>query len=404
MSPRPSRRTYAGVVLAALVGLGLVVGVVASTGASTDHRTGDAASVLSPPEPPEVEAQRLSAVPAGKQKALRAGEQRLTLEMPEEYTPSTTGAGTDDYRCFLLDPELTEDVWLTGSHVLPGNADVVHHVILFKLEEDQVEDAEALDHKTVAPGWSCFGGTGLDGGRGSLTNANWLAAWAPGGDERTVKKGFGTRLEAGSRVVMQVHYNLLQGATPDRSATQLRWMPGDTDLTALHTYLMPAPVELPCRAERADGPLCTREAARADLERRFGSAAGTADVLHLLCGEQEPGGTTTCTRRVPQEMTVHAAAGHMHLLGREIEVVANAGTPDERTILDIDLWDFDDQGAQPVEPLTVTCRHEQWLRDKLPAFEGEQEKYVMWGDGSTDEMCLGTLTVSYASGEAVSPF
>ena len=103
MSPRPSRRTYAGVVLAALVGLGLVVGVVASTGASTDHRTGDAASVLSPPEPPEVEAQRLSAVPAGKQKALRAGEQRLTLEMPEEYTPSTTGAGTDDYATKPID-------------------------------------------------------------------------------------------------------------------------------------------------------------------------------------------------------------------------------------------------------------------------------------------------------------
>ena len=41
------------------------------------------------------------------------------------------GTGTDDYRCFLLDPQLTKDVYLTGTFVKPGNADVVHHVILF---------------------------------------------------------------------------------------------------------------------------------------------------------------------------------------------------------------------------------------------------------------------------------
>ena len=111
-------------------------------------------------------------------------------------------------------------------------------------------------------------------------------------------------------------------------------------------------------------------------------------------------------------MTVLGVGGHMHLLGREISVVANQGTPQERTLLDIDLWDFDDQGAQPVEPLTlqpgdtltVTCRHEQWLRDKLPAFEGQQEKYVLWGEGSTDEMCLGTLSVAYAAGAPTSRF
>ena len=32
----------------------------------------------------------------------------MTLEMPAAYTPSApTGVGTDDYRCFLLDPHLT---------------------------------------------------------------------------------------------------------------------------------------------------------------------------------------------------------------------------------------------------------------------------------------------------------
>ena len=43
----------------------------------------------------------------------------------------------------------------------------------------------------------------------------------------------------------------------------------------------------------------------------------------------------------------------------------------------------------------MTCTHRQWLRDKLPAFAGQEERYVLWGEGSTDEMCLGTLQVAY---------
>jgi hypothetical protein len=92
----------------------------------------------------------------------------------------------------------------------------------------------------------------------------------------------------------------------------------------------------------------------------------------------------------------------MHLLGREIRIEANPGTPRARTLLDIGTWDFDDQGARPVKParlragdtVEVTCRHDQALRDVLPAFEGQPDRYVVWGDGTTDEMCLGMLMVT----------
>ena len=44
----------------------------------------------------------------------------------------------------------------------------------------------------------------------------------------------------------------------------------------------------------------------------------------------------------------------------------------------------------------MTCTHQQWLRDQLPAFAGQREdRYVVWAEGSTDEMCLGTLTVAF---------
>ena len=46
------------------------------------------------------------------------------------------------------------------------------------------------------------------------------------------------------------------------------------------------------------------------------------------------------------------------------------------------------------DTVRVTCRHDQSLRDLLPAFEGQQERYVVWGEGTTDEMCLGLLMVT----------
>lgn len=360
-----------------------------------------------PSSPPASEDSHDTSGPPAKPLPLRAGERRVTMTMPAAYTPaSPTGAGTDDYRCFLLDPELARDSYLTGTHVLPGNPDVVHHVILFRITPEQVGDAELVDQQTPGEGWTCFGGTGLASDFSNVDDANWLAAWAPGGQERMVKKGFGVDLPAGSRIVMQVHYNLLAGAEPDTSSTQLRITAKRPGVTELHTFLMPAPVEMPCRPGRDSSPLCDREAAIADERARIGPEGGwTANALHILCNTvPTPSDVTTCTRTLNRGMTIYGVAGHMHLLGRHITMTTDAGTPRERTILDIKPWDFDNQGSTPIEPVrlaagdtvTVTCEHKQWLRDRLPAFETQREdKYVIWGEGTTDEMCLGMLSVSF---------
>lgn len=332
---------------------------------------------------------------------LRDGERRVEVRMPAAYTPSPpTGKGTDDYRCFLLDPEITEDSFVTGFDVLPGNPDIVHHVILFRVTPDVVAQAERKDAATPGDGWTCFGMSGL-AAHNSLDDAQWLGAWAPGGAEQVYGDGLGEPFAAGSRIVMQVHYNLLDGTAPDRSAAELR-LSGDPATKPLLTQLLPAPVELPCRPGK-DGPLCDRAAALADVKERFGGGPGsTADLLHLLCGGAPAGPVQSCSRPVERAQTIRGVAGHMHLLGRSIKVEANPGTPRARTVLDIGVWDFDDQSSRPTPPIRlkpgdtvkVTCTHTQELRDLLPAFEGQRDRYVLWGDGTTDEMCLGILLVT----------
>jgi hypothetical protein len=369
-----------------------------STDAAQDPPPSDAASsnqaVGEAPHPVE----------AVKPKPLRDGESRMTLRIPESYTPSApNGVGTDDYRCFLLDPRLAKDMYLTGTFVKPDNRNVVHHVILYRVDPSQDAAAEQLDAADPGEGWTCFGDSGLPNSS-DLDDAPWLGAWAPGATESVAASGFGTPLAAGSKIIMQVHYNLLGGPGPDRSATLLRLAPGTENLTRLTTMLLPAPVELPCRPRYADGPLCDRELAINDVIHRFGTVGTTNNLLYLMCGGQpHPSQITSCARKVYEPTTIRGVAGHMHLLGRSIKIEVNPGTPQAKTVLDIPIWDFDNQGSKPIKPVSlkvgdtvkVTCKHVQWLRDKLPAFEGQPDRYVVWGEGTMDEMCLGILTVTH---------
>ncbi|HEV7145493.1 MAG TPA: hypothetical protein VGN48_00705 [Pedococcus sp.] len=338
------------------------------------------------------------------QKPLRPGERLMTVRMPAAYTPSAPNPpGTDDYRCFLLDPHLTAPSVVTGLTVLPGNAKIVHHVILFRVPPDQVARAQQLDAQQPGQGWTCFGGTGIESEATGLDSAPWLGAWAPGSGEQVLASDVGLPMAAGSRIIMQVHYNLLAGRGPDQSAARLRVAADDGTRKTLQTVLLPAPVELPCRLAAPNNPLCSRPAAMADVVQRFGLAGRIGDALHLICPGVLAGPTQSCTRTVTQASTIRAVAGHMHLLGRSITITVNQGRPSARVVLDIPVWDFDNQSSRPVQPpvilrpgdtLTVSCTHDQSLRDRLPAFAGQPERYVVWGEGTTDEMCLGIVLVT----------
>ena len=166
---------------------------------------------------------------------------------------------------------------------------------------------------------------------------------------------------------------------------------------------MPAPVELPC-APGESGPLCDRTTAVLDVWHRFGEAAGTTvSGLNLLCNAgraPRAGPTQHCDRKVRQAGVVRAVAGHMHLLGRSIKVELNPGTSHAKTLLDVPQYNFDDQNARPLgtpvkaEPgdtLRVTCTHDASLRRKLPELRPLPPRYVVWGEGTSDEMCLGIV-------------
>jgi hypothetical protein len=345
--------------------------------------------------------------------ALRPGERWIDLPMPGgTYRPKAQAGGTDDYRCILLDPKLTTRSFLSGVVLEPGNPNLVHHAILYRVDPAQVPAARAKDAGDPRLGWSCFGGPGLPGNSDALSGLNsapWVAAWATSGGEQRFAAGTGEQLAAGSRLILQMHYNLLNGGGVDSTAVKLRVAAPTAQLKPLQTLLLPAPVELPCPAGQ-HGPLCDRTASIFDVMHRFGAGSGrTVAGLQLLCDGSltapRAGPTQTCARPVTSTIQLQSVAGHMHLLGRSIQVDLDRADGSVQRLLDIKVWNFDDQRATvlarpvtvgPGDKLRVTCTHDASLRQKLPALAKLPPRYVVWGEGSSDEMCLGI--VAYTQG------
>jgi len=171
--------------------------------------------------------------------------------------------------------------------------------------------------------------------------------------------------------------------------------------------LLPGPVELAC-AKSEQGPLCSRTEALFELSRKYGSTAALVPAfLQFLCtgsaASPQPSAVSTCDRRITAPTTIHVAVGHMHLLGASIRLELNPGTPRARVLLDIPRWDFHWQNAytlaqplqaKPGDVVRVTCRHD--VRKRVRGEHGipKTPRYILWGEGTTDEMCLGILQVT----------
>ena len=327
--------------------------------------------------------------------------------MPNKYQPKGNNGGTDDYRCFLINPKVKENSILTQIKFIPQNEEIVHHAILFRLPAADVSKAKTIDPKNQ--GWSCFGGSGIGTMFQSFLTSPWLSAWVPGRNTDNAPAGYGYPFNKGDQIVLQVHYNLLQakkGNVPtDRSTIVLNAVRANGAKVKMLGYeLFPAPVELPCPSGTSS-KLCDRKQSLMDLAARTSpQSALEVTGIAVMCNQNpftpEPSLTSTCDRKINRNQLVIAAAPHMHLLGRSLKITVNPDTPNEKILLNRVNYDFDDQSStvlpKPYEikagdTVRVQCTFDPTLRQKLPILRNQPAKYVTWGEGSSDEMCLGVL-------------
>lgn len=311
----------------------------------------------------------------------------------------------DDYRCQVYDPEVTRDTWVTGVDVRPDETRVLHHAVIFFASSDQRERAEQRDGSDGRPGWTCQTIPRL--GPAGLVSAG---AWAPGSNPLVAPAGAGWAMRPGDFLVVQWHYHYDSEALPDNSGIGLQFASDDEvsaangTLRPVDTEILLGPVEIPC-ATYETGPLCDRNAALARVAREFGvESRFIPDFVNAQCGvnaEDFAGmvdgtASSSCDYDPPLGEIINIWP-HMHELGTTYRMTLNPDTPEATVLVDIDRWSFDWQMSyDPIDPLVFeegdTLRVEcGWDRSLWPA--GLESRYVVWAEGTQDEMCYTSLAI-----------
>jgi hypothetical protein len=179
---------------------------------------------------------------------------------------------------------------------------------------------------------------------------------------------------------------------------------------------MPAPPDIPCPAG-VTGALCSRAASLANLGQRFGeSAVGFVDAIETICGrnltDPPAGDSTSCNWPVNTSGYIVRVGAHMHLTGVSFKMVLNPGTPEAKTILNVPAYNFHYQRAynlavpvavSPGDTVQVNCTYNPTLAQELPILRKVPPHFITWGDGSSDEMCLGLMWTSASLPDSTYP-
>ena len=82
--------------------------------------------------------------------------------------------------------------------------------------------SQAGNRQDARPGYGCYGGPSATGRQG--LRFQFLAGWVPGSFGSDFARGTGIQVAPGSRLVLQVHYNLesVKTVRPDRSTVELK--------------------------------------------------------------------------------------------------------------------------------------------------------------------------------------
>jgi hypothetical protein len=275
-------------------------------------------------------------------------EADATLPIPAPYTPDASVL--DDYHCFVVDPELPTDRFLTAVEVLPDQVQEVHHVLVYASTTEAGDAALAAleqdpDGDGTSDGYPCDGGPGV-------TDTALIAGWAPGAGVLRYPEGTGLLLPAGRKFIAQIHYNTANGVTADRTRVA---------------------VEL---AQTVDEPA------------RFFRISAKEELV-LPPGQPEVEVVRAEVPSLDRTAKVWGVAGHMHRLGTQLSVRSGNG----ECALDIPDYDFDWQTLYMFdEPYTAPAGDDVELRCTFDTTSVDTE--VRWGESTEDEMCMGFLYVT----------
>jgi mono/diheme cytochrome c family protein len=262
--------------------------------------------------------------------------------------------GPDQYRCFVLPLDTTEDVYLSGMEFRPGNRRVVHHALVYA---DSTGAARKLAADSPDGGYTCFGGP-------KFPPSGLLGGWAPGATSPPDSPSLSQTVRKGTDVVVQIHYHPSGKPEQDQSSLGLRF----------------------------SGPPTKGRAGIVLSYRRIYIPAGDPHYVVKT-------GVT-----LPRDVDVFGITPHAHYLGKNMQV--NAVLPDGSVqhLIRIEDWDFNWQGQyryqDPVHLPQGTRIELEYVYDNSennPHNPSHPPVPVTWGEETRNEMAVLFLSVALPS-------
>jgi mono/diheme cytochrome c family protein len=159
-----------------------------------------------------------AAVPAGVNEgegAWRLGAPDLEIQFEAVDLPE---GGPDQFRDLVESYPLPEDRWVRAIEVQPGDRRVLHHIIVYVLEEGQ-----------QAPN-------------------GWLGAWAAGMEPMVFPAGTGRLLKKGSRLIGNMHYHPTDEPTRDETTIGLHFLDAEPEKELVNLWVQNSSFKIPAGA------------------------------------------------------------------------------------------------------------------------------------------------------------
>ena len=248
--------------------------------------------------------------------------------------------GTIDYQYFVVDPMITEDRWVSAAEVIPGNASIVHHAIVFIRPPDGVES----------------------------TGVGWLTAFVPGQRATLFPPGYARKVPAGSKLVFQMHYTTNGQKQSDVTKIGMNFINSDQVTHQVFTLVgLDQEFEIPPHASNHEVASSLRW-----LPPK-GELLGIMPHMHL--------------RGKSFRMTATAKSDE-------------ASVPEVATILDVPRYDFNWQHTYELKfPIQLDAIQELnfvvgFDNSSSNPFNPNPNEYVLWGDQTWEEMAVAFLEVA----------
>ena len=272
------------------------------------------------------------------------GEPDLIIDIPKHTVPAS---GVVDYQFPTVPNPLDHGVWIKAATVVPGDREVVHHIL-----------AGTLDSDTT------------DLRRNSGVFDNYLIGYAPGNESHKFPQDTGVFIPAGGEFLFQLHYTPVGRETVDESRIGL--------------YFHEQPPENFYRQEVVVDPT-------------------------IRIPPNEARHAETAYYKFPKEAWLHDLVPHAHYRGvaSKFELIKPDGSTE--VVLSVPNYDFNWQRTYEfVEPKRIPAGsrlvHTTWY-DNSASNPGNPnpEREVPWGLQSWDEMLYGAFSYTYVNETVESP-